>query len=151
MSLRCTPLIQLPGRAAEALEFYRGVFGGDVTVSLYRDKGLVETADADRVWHGQLHTPAGFTLSCIDMPCGAMYELGATVAISLDGDDEAQLRSWFEALSDGGEVFVPLGFASPVPEPGRVTDRFGVEWAVKIPTLEVAQPATSAATVAPSS
>lgn len=132
MTTRLNPYIIFPHSAEEALELYQRVFGGTVTITHFSQYGLADTPDADKVMHGQLETPTGFTLMCGDTPTGMAYEPGRNMAISLSGNEPEQLRAWFEALADGGQVAVPLEKQLWGDEFGQVIDRFGVVWVVDI-------------------
>ena len=52
--------------------------------------------------------------------------------MSLSGDDADELRGYWEKLSDGGTVSVPLEKQMWGDEFGMCTDRFGVAWMVNI-------------------
>jgi PhnB protein len=56
------------------------------------------------------------------------------VSLSLSGDDAPTLTRWFEALTEGGEVDVPLEQQVWGDTFGQVTDRYGVRWLVNIST-----------------
>ena len=51
---------------------------------------------------------------------------------SLSGDDDAGLRRYWDALSEGGTVTLPLEQAPWGDSFGQLTDRFGVNWMVNI-------------------
>ena len=53
--------------------------------------------------HSQLETPAGFTLMASDTPPGTEqpYQRGNNFSVSLSGDDEAELRGYWDGLADG--------------------------------------------------
>ena len=56
-------------------------------------------------------------------------------ALSLDAATDAEAKRLFDALSDGGQVQMPLGktfFASSF---GMVADKFGVSWMVIVPAM----------------
>ena len=58
MATTLNPYIQFTDNAREALEFYQGVFGGDLNVSTFGDFGDPGEADPQGVMHGQLdHWP----------------------------------------------------------------------------------------------
>ncbi len=57
---------------------------------------------------------------------------GGTFSISLSGDDEAELRGYWKALSDGGTTLEPLERAPWGDSFGMCVDRFGVSWMVNI-------------------
>jgi PhnB protein len=82
--------------------------------------------------HGQLETPGGFTLMGADVPKDMPYTPGTNYAISLSGDDEAELRRWWDGLSAGGNVTLPLEKAPWGDSFGMVTDKFGTSWMFNI-------------------
>lgn len=133
MASRLNPYIHFPGGTArEAMEHYQRVFGGELVVSTFGEiGGAGDQPFADQIMHGQLETPSGFTLMGADVPPGMEHQQGDTVTISLSGDDD-DLRSWWEQLSDGGTVDVPLERQVWGDEFGQCRDRFGVTWLVNI-------------------
>ena len=56
----------------------------------------------------------------------------ATESLSLSGDDEAELRGYWDGLTEAGTVAVPLEKAPWGDNFGMCTDRFGVPWMVNI-------------------
>ncbi|GAA0578752.1 VOC family protein [Kribbella sandramycini] len=133
MASRLNPYIQFDGSARAALEFYREVFGGELTVSTFGEFGSGHgPGDDNLLMHGQLETPSGFTLMAADTPEGMPYNPGDNVAVSLSGDDAEDLRGWFAKLSDGGTVTVPLEKQMWGDEFGMVTDKFGIGWMANI-------------------
>jgi PhnB protein len=129
---RLNPYLGFADTARQAMEFYQGVFGGDLTLSTFGEMGGADGPDADKIMHAQLETPAGHTLMASDAPTGMEHDSGSAVSISLSGDDGDDMRRWFAALSDGGAVAVPLEKQMWGDEFGMCTDRFGVNWMVNI-------------------
>jgi PhnB protein len=132
MASRLNPYISFDGDAREALEFYHGVFGGDLQMDTFGKYGMPDPAYTDKIMHGQLETPGGFTLMAADTPPGMTHTPGTNIAVSLSGDDAGELRRWWEQLADGGTVSVPLEKQMWGDEFGACRDRFGVEWMVNI-------------------
>jgi PhnB protein len=132
MASRLNPYIQFKDNARQALEFYKGVFGGELTVSTFGEFGQQDTPVADKVMHGQLETPSGFTLMASDTPPGMERNPGTNITVSLSGDDTDELRGYWEKLADGGTVSLPLEKQMWGDEFGMCTDRFGVPWMVNI-------------------
>ena len=133
MSSRLNPYINFRDDAREALEFYRSVFGGELTLSTFAEIGASDDpAEADKIVHGMLETPSGYTLMCADTPNRMEHAPGGSVSVSLSGDDEAELRGYWEKLADGGTVAVPLERAPWGDSFGMCTDRYGVGWLVNI-------------------
>lgn len=132
MSSRLNPYISFQDSAKDAMEFYRDVFGGELNVSTFGEYGQSDSGVADRVMHAQLETDRGFTLMASDTPPGMERSEGTNISISLSGDDEAELRGYFEKLSAGGEVGMPLEKQVWGDFFGDCTDKFGIKWLVNI-------------------
>jgi PhnB protein len=83
--------------------------------------------------HGQLETDNGITLMAADTPPGLELNPGAgNITISLSGDDEQELRSYWDKLSDGGNVTMPFEKQMWGDLVGQCTDKFGVAWMVDV-------------------
>ena len=132
MASRLNPYINFPGNAREALEFYKDVFGGDLWLSTFAEYGEQDSPVANNIMHGQLQTDRGFTLMGADVPPGMEHNPGNNMAVSLSGDDVDELRGYWERLSQGGTVTVPLEKQMWGDEFGMFIDRFGVAWMVNI-------------------
>jgi PhnB protein len=131
MTSLLNPYLSFRDNAREAMEFYRGVFGGELTVSTFGDLGAPGVQE-DLVMHAQLSTPSGFTLMASDSPPGMERTVGDNIAVSLSGDDAEELRGYWEQLSEGGTVSLPLEKQMWGDEFGMCTDRFGINWYVDI-------------------
>jgi PhnB protein len=131
-SSRLNPYISFDGNARDAMEFYSGVLGGKLEVSTFGDLGAAHGDDADKIMHGMLETDDGLTLMGADTPPGQEFNPGNTMAVSLSGDDGDKLRGYWDGLSEGGTVTVPLEKQMWGDEFGMCIDRFGVSWMVNI-------------------
>jgi PhnB protein len=129
---RLNPYISFSDDARQALEFYRGVFGGELTVNTFGEAGGAEGPDADKVMPGQLETPAGYTLMASDTPAGMDRTVGTNISVSLSGNDDDELRGYFTKLSEGGTVTMPLEKQMWGDEFGMCIDPFGITWMVNI-------------------
>src|SRR5687768_4128858 len=98
MASRLNPYLLFSGNARQAMEFYRDVFGGELTLNTFGEFGADDAALADQVMHAQLETDRGFTLMASDPPPGAGVTPGSNVAISLSGEDADELRGYWEKL-----------------------------------------------------
>jgi PhnB protein len=131
MASRLNPYIQFDGSARAAMEFYRDVLGGELAINTFGEYGG-DASFADPVMHAMLETGQGFTLMASDTPPGMEFHSGGNITISLSGDDGDLLRGYFEKLSEGGQVTMPLEKQMWGDEFGSLTDRFGVSWLVNI-------------------
>lgn len=82
--------------------------------------------------HAMLQTPAGFTLMASDGPPGQPVTSGSNFSISLSGDDEAELRGYWDQLAEGGQVVMPLERQMWGDTFGMCVDKFGMPWMVNI-------------------
>jgi PhnB protein len=122
------------GTCRDAMEFYKEIFGGELTMQTYAEvpgekPDFMQGMD-DKIMHAML-TGSDVRLMGSDStrkePFGQSF-----ITISLGGTDEARLREVFDKLSDGGEVTSPLKKEFWGDTFGTVTDKFGVEWMVNI-------------------
>jgi PhnB protein len=131
MASRLNPYISFGDEAREAMTFYQQVFGGDLRISTFGEYGGPDEVK-DKVMHAMLETPSGFTLMAADTPPGMERSEGSSITISLSGDDDAELRGYWDALSDGATVAMPLEKQMWGDVYGQLVDRFGVAWMVDI-------------------
>jgi PhnB protein len=132
MSSRLNPYIRFQDSARQAMEFYQDVLGGDLRVNTFGEYGADNPAVADMVMHAMLETDRGFALMASDTPPGMEYNPGSSISISLSGTDADDLRGYWEKLSDGGTVTMPLEKQMWGDEYGSCVDKYGVEWMVNI-------------------
>ena len=133
MASRLNPYINFRSTARQAMEFYKSVFGGELTLSTFAQGGMPhEPAEADLIMHGQLETPKGFTIMGSDTPATMPYTPGTNYSVSLSGDDEAELRGYWDKLIVGGTVTMPLMKAPWGDSFGMAADKFGTSWMVNI-------------------
>lgn len=132
MGSRLNPYISFNGNAREAMEFYQGILGGNLTMSTFGEFGDKDAPYADQIMHAMLESDAGYTLMASDTPPGMSYHPGDNITISLSGDDGDKLRGYWEKLTEGGTVGVPLEKQMWGDEFGALKDRFGVNWMVNI-------------------
>ncbi|SKC39940.1 VOC family protein [Krasilnikoviella flava] len=134
--VRLTPYLSFKNQAAEALEFYRSVLGGELDLSRFgdmpADSGMpIEDADKDLLMHGQLDTPSGLTLMAADtgsmMPYVAPTS-GVTVALTGGHEDYDYVASAYAKLAEGGTDAMPFDKAPWGDFYGQVTDRYGITW-----------------------
>jgi PhnB protein len=133
MSSRLNPYLNFNGNARQALEFYRSVFGGTLNINTFADFGAGDAAEADKIMHGQLETDAGYTVMAADhMSSMGEYHAPTGFGVSLSGDDEDALRSYWQKLSASGNTTMPLQKQAWGDEFGMVVDQFGITWLVNI-------------------
>jgi PhnB protein len=125
------PYLHFDGTARDAITFYQSVFGGELSLNTFGEMG-VEGEKATQVMHAQLEASTGFVIMAADAPPGETLSKGDSVSLSLSGTDDAELRGWFDALADGGQVHVPLEKQMWGDVFGQCADKYGVTWMVNI-------------------
>lgn len=132
MASRLNPYINFAGDTRKAMEFYQSVFGGELNMTTFGEFGMTEPGVADGIMHANLSTPSGFALMAADAPPNMEHRTGNNITISLSGDDGADLRGYWQKLSQGGQVMMALEKQAWGDEFGMLVDRFGIPWMVNI-------------------
>lgn len=131
MSVALTPYLNFDGNTREAMEFYHGVLGGELTVTSFAEGmgGEADPALADRVMHAGLFVAPGLYLMASDTMPGQPSSPNGTLSLSsADAADAATLRGYWEGLVADGTVVMPLELAPWGDMYGMLVDRFGVSW-----------------------
>lgn len=129
------PYINFNGNAREAGEFYQQVFDGSLELNTYEQGGMAEQYPdkAEKIMHGMVSTDKGLKLMISDAPDPSNPTV-SNISVSLSGfaDDETDLKKFWDKLSEGATVAVPLEKAPWGDTFGMLTDKFGVNWMVNI-------------------
>lgn len=133
MTTKLNPYLSFRDTAKQAMEFYRSVFGGELTLSTFGDfQASEDPAEQGKIMHGMLVTDSGLTLMGSDTPNRMEYTAGNNYSVSLSGEDEAELRGFWDGLTAGGIVSMPLERAPWGDFFGMCSDKFGVSWLINI-------------------
>lgn len=148
MTLSTTTHLNFRGTARAALDFYRSVFGGEVTAATYADLGMpADAPGVDKVVFGQLAAANGFRLMAYDVPGeeaegsalagSTRRENGLTLTDrtffqSLRGESLEEVEAAWSALAEGAEIIEPFAASAWSAGFGMLTDRFGVTWVVDV-------------------
>jgi PhnB protein len=133
MQTKLNPYINFKDNTREAMEFYHSVFGGKLDLTTFKEfQASEDPSEDDLIMHAMLETENGMAFMASDTPKRMEYHPGTNFSISLSGDNEAELTSYYQALSEGGVVTMPLTKAIWGDTFGMCTDKFGVNWMVNI-------------------
>jgi PhnB protein len=132
VDVRLNPYLNFRDRTREAMEFYHSVFGGELNMQTFKEfNASQDPSEDDKIMHAQLEA-GDIVFMAADTPNSMEYEPGTNFNMSLSGEDETRLRGYFEKLSAGGTVTMPLEQAPWGDTFGMVNDRFGIRWLVNI-------------------
>ena len=133
MQTNLNPYLGFKDNTREAMEFYKTVFGGKLMMSTFKEFHASQTPDEDNlIMHSVLEADNGITFMASDTPARMEYRVGTNFSMSLSGDNEAELRVYFEKLAANGNVSMPLEKALWGDTFGMLTDQFGVSWIMNI-------------------
>ena len=133
MTVRLNPYLNFRDTAREAMEFYHSVFGGQLTLNTFAEfQASEDPSEQDKIMHSMLEADSGIVLMAADTPNSMEHTPPAGISVSLSGDDEGVLSGYWDKLSDGGMVTVPLERAPWGDTFGMCIDRFGISWMVNI-------------------
>ena len=136
--MKTHPYLNFDGKAEEAFDFYRTVFGGEFTTKMRMADGpgseKLAEEDRDRIMHISLPIDEGTVLMASDiMPSmGQKLTEGNNMYIMLAPDSREEAKRLFDQLSKGGEVEMPLEDQFWGDYFGSFTDKFGIRWMVDI-------------------
>jgi PhnB protein len=137
--MNVSPYLSFEGRCDEAIAFYTKALGAEVGM-LMRFKDMPKTEDGcpggptpgteEKVMHAEVRIGKSLVLMS-DGRCQGPSKFHG-IALSIDAPDVAAAERIFKALSDGGQVNMPLGKTFFAPAFGMVGDKFGVGWMVVV-------------------
>jgi PhnB protein len=129
------PYLFFDGRCEEALSFYRNAIGAETTFLMrFKDspeppqEGCVQPGAADKVMHAAFKLGDTLIMASDGRCEGRPNFQGFALTISVR--DEAEAERVFAAMSEGGQVQMPLAKTFFSPRFGMLADRFGVGWMV---------------------
>jgi PhnB protein len=133
------PYLNFDGRCEEALDFYKQAVGAKVTM-LVRFKESPEPPSADcgggpengdKVMHSAFHIGESLLMATDGYNKGQTEFRGFSLSLTVNSEEE--VKTYVDALANGGQVEmapVKTHFAKSF---GMVSDRFGVRWMVIAP------------------
>lgn len=128
------PYLFFDGRCEEALDFYKKALGAKVEMLMrFKDSPAppqegCAPSPGDKVMHASLRIGETVVMAS-DGNCQGKPEFKGT-ALSLTVKSDAEAEKVFKALSDGGQVQMPMGKTFFASRFGMAADRFGVSWMV---------------------
>lgn len=133
MKSTLNPYLSFRDNAREAMEFYQTVFGGKLEMQTFKEfHASQDPGEDNKIMHSVLTAENGIVFMASDTPNSMEYRPGTNISMSLSGDNEAELRGYYEKLLAGGTVGMPLEQAPWGDTFGMCTDKFGISWLVNI-------------------
>ena len=128
--MKMNTYVNFAGKCAEAFRYYEQHLGAKVGMMMTHgqspDQSRVKPEWKDAVLHARISI-GGTELLAADIP-NAEPMRSAYLSLSMDSDAEAERA--FSALSDGGQVFMPMQETFFASRFGQLRDRFGINWMI---------------------
>ena len=122
--------VNFAGTCAEAFRFYERHLGATIGMMMKQsespDQSRVNPEWRDAVLHARLSL-GGTELMGADIP-NAQPMRSAYLSLRAENDTEAERM--FSALSEGGEIFMPMQETFFASRFGQLRDRFGINWMI---------------------
>lgn len=135
--MKIEPYLSFDGRCDEAIAFYQRAIGAEVQMLMrFKDHpepsqpGIVPPGSENKVMHASLRIGESTMLLSDGRCLGKPTFQG--ISLTLTAADTAEANRLFAALSDGGQVQMPLAKTFFSPAFGMLADRFGVSWMVYV-------------------
>lgn len=131
MALSLAPYLVMNGNAGEAIEFYEKTLGAQVafkqTFSEMPENPKFPLPDAAKnlISHAMIKIGDSDVMFSDNFP-GQSSQTGDQITLCLTVDRAEKTTALFKALSDGGQVKMPLQETFFSPAYGIVTDKFGI-------------------------
>jgi PhnB protein len=128
------PYLFFNGRCEEAIEFYKKALGAEVLMMMrFKDSPELPAPGSDnKIMHLCMRVGDANVMAS-DGHCSGQTSFQG-FSLSLTAADEADAKRKFAALSEGGQVQMPLAKTFWSPCFGMVADHFGVGWMVTVAT-----------------
>ena len=133
--MKVQPYLFFDGRCEEALDFYKGALGAEVTAVMRFNEapdppppGMIAPGSESKVMHAAFRVGETEVMAS-DGRCMGQPDFKG-MSLSLSVPSEAEADRLFAALGEGGQVQMPIGKTFFSPRFGIVADRFGVSWMI---------------------
>lgn len=140
VAVALNPHLFFGGNCQEAMEFYKGVFGGELLLIPYGE-GPADAHKDPKANTAEMQTKIMYAklsgdivLLASDNPHNTDAKNTGQFGLSLESSDEVRLKGYFEKLAERGQITAPLIKQFWGDTFGMVTDPFGVNWMVTITT-----------------
>lgn len=129
--MRIEAYLFFPGTTGEAMEFYKDVFGGELTITSRGDVDPSATgAEKSQVINALLASPELHLRASDRGDCANTTQ--NRVALSIMGSDEPRLRYIYDQLSADGTADSPLEKQFWGDTFGTLTDKYAINWQINI-------------------
>ncbi|HJT89097.1 MAG TPA: VOC family protein [Bryobacteraceae bacterium] len=129
--MKLTTYVNFAGKCAEAFRYYEQHLGGKIGMMMTHGQNPAPSPYTtgewkDAVLHARIAI-GGTELAGADVP---KAEPMRSAYLTLNTESDGEAERIFSALSDGGQVFMPMQETFFASRFGQVRDRFGINWMI---------------------
>lgn len=134
--LGVNPYFNFMGNSEEAMKYYKSLFGGEFTIfSRFKEMPGAEKmslADQEKIIHISLVVNKHTTFMATDFleSMEQKLMLGNNSHVCIQCETEAEANKFFEGLSKGGKVEMPMNKTFWGAYFGMCVDKFGISWMI---------------------
>ncbi len=123
------PYFSFNGNAKEALNYYKEVLKAEIVrLQTYGEADFPTPPEAaERIMHARLQKDDLLIMVSDSFP-GQPVEIGTNISLTLELENEEDLQSVYDALSDKGQALMELQDTFWGAKYAKVKDRFGIIW-----------------------
>jgi PhnB protein len=127
--MKLNPYLHFAGNAEEALNFYKSVFGGEITMlSRYGDSPMPTDEDwKQKIMHARLLFD-GNLVFLSDLFKGKPVSTGGNVQLSMEVESIERINEVFAKMAEGGTITMELQDTFWGARFGMLEDKFGITW-----------------------
>lgn len=128
--MQIIPYFYFDGSAEEAINFYTKVFEAEITgIMRFKEQPGVDVPleVAEKIMHAEIII-GGHSIYISDSD--SELKIGENVQVNINCDSEEEIRRFFDGLSEGAEITMPLGEQFWGALFGALTDQFGISWSL---------------------
>jgi PhnB protein len=129
---RAITYLNFDGNCREAMTFYGRCLAVQPSFTPFLAVPAELSAAAkdmpDRIVHSELASGAAVLMASDTLTCMGKLQQGNNFSVCLDCDSQAEMDKVFNALSENGEVTMPIHDAFWGDRFGMLTDQFGISW-----------------------
>lgn len=132
MKTRLFPYLTFNGNCREAIEFYKSILGGELTLQTFEESGMpCSPEEKNLIINSELKSDE-INFMASDGGNGHAVTVGTNMSMSISGFDLEKLTGWFNKLAEGGKIDLPLEKQFWGDIYGQLTDKFDIHWMINI-------------------
>jgi PhnB protein len=125
------PYLTFTGNCEEVINFYKNCLDGEIISMNYFEGAPMKVPEdyKKKVMHVSLKFEGGVIMASDTLPDNKVVT-GSNISLSIGLDDLKKTDEYFNKLSEGGKIIMPLQDTFWGARFGMLTDKFGINWMV---------------------